>query len=341
MVKDEKGESIEGIIDQNAYDVGKLLIGSQAFERNQGEKSSQYILIRKYIQLHPDKTFVTLKDNFNIPFRDSLIKFAAYKYPRILYDYASASDRLGYAIRNVNDSFVKAIVKMANSGGSGQMYFPFLDNLIKHKQTFEEIDAVKGDDAKYYKLLVKTRMDFISRSLQVETILEIKALNVMLQKKAKEVFISEINGLHESPDAVRFKILQQLNAQELYYLIVFGEDELYTSSYVKGVYPLMMQKIGNRGDSLLVSVGFDRFKKFIKMAAGYNTLSNFLNTIPRNDLAQTLMKAFVNNLEKSTGLEDGVDVADSYASIEETLKPVASQMLANIKTNYERNLAEN
>ena len=38
-------------------------------------------------------------------------------------------------------------------------------------------------------------MDYISRSLQGETILEMKALNDMLQKKAKEVFISEINGL--------------------------------------------------------------------------------------------------------------------------------------------------
>ena len=38
----------------------------------------------------------------------------------------------------------------------------------------------------------------------------------------------------------------------------------------------MMQKIGNKGDSLLMSVSFDRFKKFIKMAAGYNTLSDFL-----------------------------------------------------------------
>src|SRR5206468_3263257 len=49
----------------------------------------------------------------------------------------------------------------------------------------------------------------------------------------------------------------------------------------------------------------------------------------------------VNNLEKSTGLEDGVDVADSYASISESIKPVATEMLHNIKLNYDRNLYEN
>jgi hypothetical protein len=155
------------------------------------------------------------------------------------------------------------------------------------------------------------------------------------------VFIKTINALHEQPDAVRFRILHQLTASELYYLVVSSESDVYTSSYVNGIYPIMMQKSGNRGDSLMMSVGFDRFKKFIKMAAGYNTLSNFLGTFPSQEDAQTLMTAFVNGLEKSGGLEDGVDVADSYASIAETSKPVAAEMLKNVRINYERNVAAN
>ncbi len=59
--------------------------------------------------------------------------------------------------------------------------------------------------------------------------------------------------------------------------MIAGERDMYTSSYVNGIYPLMMQKIANRGDSLLMSVSFDRFKKFIKIAAGYNTLSHFFH----------------------------------------------------------------
>jgi hypothetical protein len=120
---------------------------------------------------------------------------------------------------------------------------------------------------------------------------------------------------------------------------VAGEEDIYTSSFVKGVYPLAMSKIGNRGDSLLMSVNFDRFKKFIRIAAGYNTLSNFLGSFPDSKQARTLMTVFVSNLEKSEGLEDGVDVADSYASVVETIKPVADEMLNNIKLNYEKNVA--
>lgn len=339
MTVDEKGQTIAPVIDGNVYEIGKLLLASQAFDKNPGFQLAQYSLIRKYSQIHPDKIFATLKDNPNIPFRDSLITLAGYKYPRLLYDYAAANNRLGYAIRNIKDSFIRAISKMATSSGSGQLYFPFLDNLTKGKMTLEDIDAVKDDGVKYYKLLVKTRMDYVQRSLQGERILEMNSLNNWLEKKATDVFIRQINELHESPDAVRFKILQQLTPVELYYIVIAGETELYTSSYVKGVYPLMMQKSGNRGDSLLMSVAFDRFKKFIKMAAGYNTLSNFLSTFPDSRQAQSLMTAFVNNLEKSTGLEDGVDVADSYASIVESIKPVSEDMLSNVKINYDKNVA--
>jgi hypothetical protein len=120
--------------------------------------------------------------------------------------------------------------------------------------------------------------------------------------------------LHDDPDAVRFKILEPLTPQELYYLIVLGEDIIYTSSY-KGVYIRMMERMKiPAGDSLLMSVRFDRFKKFIKMAAGYNRLDHFLTTMPDSN-AQRLMIAFARGLDKTGGLEEAVDVADSYGSI--------------------------
>jgi hypothetical protein len=77
----------------------------------------------------------------------------------------------------------------------------------------------------------------------------------------------------------------------------------------------MMAKAPQKtGDSLLMQVKFDRFKKFIRMAASYNKLDVFLASMqPEN--AQLLMKAFVRGLEKTNNLEDAVDVADSYGSI--------------------------
>lgn len=334
MRLDKKGESVEPVVEKAVYEVAKLLVSSGAFEKNSGTKTAKFHLVYKNIQLNPDKTFLILKENADVPFRDSLIKIAAYKNPRQLYDYAAADNKLGFAIRAIDDPYIQVVSKMAKST-SGQLYFPFLDNILKGRQTLAEIDAVKSDHVKYYKLLVKTKLDYVQRQLEGEKITEMKALSAMVAKKAIENFIKPINELHDVANpAIRFKAIQTLSAQELYYVIIAGERDLYTSSYINGVYPAMMQKIGNRGDSLFMSVGFDHFKKFIKMAAGYNMLPEFLNSFPDKDAAKTLMTAFVNGLDKSEGLEDGVDVADSYASITETMKPVAEDMLENVKRNY-------
>ncbi len=336
MGLNKKGESIEPLIEGLAFEVGSLIVSSGSFEKNPGIRAARFHMVYKNIQLHPEKTFLILKENSDIPYRDSLIIIAGYLNPRRLYDYAAANNKLGYAIRAIDDPYVQTISKMSKSG-SGQLYFPFLHNILKGTQTIADIDAVKNDPVKYYKLLVKTKMAYVQAQLEGEKITESGALSDMLLAKAVENFIKPINELHEIENlSVRFRALDPLNAQELYYLVIAGERDLYTSSYLKGVYAQMMQKIGGRGDSLLLSVNFDHFKKFIKMAAGYATLPQFLASFPqKDDAVKTLMRAFVNGLDKSPGLEDGVDVADSYASISEILKPVADEMLANVKANHE------
>lgn len=338
---DRAGKSIANIINSLPYDAGYAVLKADIFGKNPGYKASRNILILKYCSLHPRATFLTLKDNPDFPFADSLVRTVAKKYPGQLYNYAQANNRLGAIIRNIKDDvFIRSVVRMANSR-SGQQYFPFLDNIVNGKMTIEEIDAVEQDSVQYYKLLVKTQMEYVKRTLNSDTAFAFKELTAKLEKKAKDVFVTTINGLHNETDAVRFRCIQALSAEELYYLAVLTDGLIYTSSYTNGVYPLMMKKINRKGDSLLMSLSFDHYRKFISQAAAYNTLGDFLSSFPNHTDADDLMRAFVGKLEKSDGLEDGVDVADSYASIVETMKPRAVEMLKNVQLNYKRNVSEN
>ncbi len=338
---DRNNKPLDSLVESLPYAVALPLVRSAAFDLNPSIKTCRQIIIRKYCELNPTQIFFTLRQYPDLPYADSLIKVAAYRYPMSLYDYASANNALSARIRKMEDPLISAIARMAVSGGSGQLYFPFLDNIIKGKVSQREVDAVKNDAEEYYKLLVRTRIDYVERAIAGDTTYGFKALADMLKKKATDAYINVINGLHDQPDAVRFRVLQSLNAQELYYLAVLSDGEIYTSSYVKGVYPLMMAKVNHRPDSLLKLVRFDKFRKFIKMAAGYNTLSDFLGAFPDHNDAQTLMTAFVNGLENGEGLEEGVDVADSYGSISETNKTVAEDMVTNIKINYRKNFNAN
>lgn len=341
MQLDIAGKSITDVIGSIPYDAGLTVLRADIFDKNPGFQGCQYYVFKKYCALYPEKILPRLSEDSNYPFTDSLIKVAAYRSPGQLYDYAAAGNRLGNAIRKVNDPLVSAVSRMATHT-SGRLYFPFLDNIVKGQMTFADVDAVKNDSIRYYKLLVKTHLDYVKRTLNRDTATGYVALNDMLQRKAEEVFVNTINGLHEVPNpAIRFRILQSLSAEELYYLAVYTDGIIYTSSFVAGVYPLMMSRCNQRGDSLLMRLNFDKYRKFIKMCAAYNTLGNFLSSFSNADDAKKIMQAFVSNLEKSKGLEDGVDVADSYASVAETNKNVADEMLVNVRYNFQRNLMQN
>ncbi|HET6994042.1 MAG TPA: hypothetical protein VFI06_03620 [Chitinophagaceae bacterium] len=341
VAKDRTGESIETIVNQLPYEAGAALMNAGIFDKNPGYQPARISLIYKYCILYPQQIFSILRENPEVPFAESLVRSVAQKNPQQLYDYAQANNKLGTIIRNIHDDvFISAVVRMAGSK-SGQQYFPFLDNIVKGKMTFEGVDSVMDDSLLYYRLLVSTQLDYTERMLNGDTAFAYKELMAKIQKRAREVFAVTINGLHEKPDEIRFKCIQPLTAEELYYIAVSTDGLIYTSSYTRGVYPLMMKKINGRADSLLISVHFDHYRKFISQAAAFNTLGEFLSSFPQPSDADNLMKAFVSKLEKADGLEDGVDVADSYASIAETLKPRAAEMLKNVQLNYKRNVAEN
>ncbi len=336
ILLDEKNKRIDAYTETLDYDIAFPILHSKTFDDNAGIKNALNNLVLKYCRLYPRRIYATLQQNPEVPFADSIIRAIAKKDPKQLYDFASGNDQLSQIIQNIhNDPFISSVAWMAQSR-SGQQYFPFLDEIVSGKITRAQIDSVKDDSLLYYRLLVKTQIDYVQRAQHGDTAFEFESLTYKLEKRAKESFVNIINGLHTEPAEVRFKSIQPLTAEELYYLAVLTDGTIYTSSFVKGVFPLMMQKINNRGDSLLMAVHFDKYRKLIKMAAGYNTLGDFLKTFPGND-ANLLMHAFVNKLERSAGYEEAVDVADSYASIAETEKPLADNILQYINENFSQN----
>ncbi len=333
LALDERKESIFPEIQKHSYDAGDILVNSVSFADNDGINDSKDFLVMKVCSDHPDRMMLVLSQHPDLSYADSLIVVAARKRPDDLYTYAAASNKLAERIANNPDSLVQLITRVSKMS-QGRMYFPFLDNLYAHKITFEDVDAALRDETRYYSLLVQTEIDYADRVRRRDTPLSMTALQTKLADKAKEVYVNVINGLHEEPDNIRFRKIDNLTPEELYYLAVMTEDEIYTSSYTHGVYPFIWKKMKDpRGDSLLMRVRFDHFRKWIKMAANYNTLDDFLKRMDKGN-AQVLMKAFVNGLERSATLEDAVDVADSYASISD--KAIHNLILTQVQYNLEQ-----
>lgn len=147
-------------------------------------------------------------------------------------------------------------------------------------------------------------------------------------------YVREMDDLHEEKDTVRFKCIDSLPPEALYFIMVYGQDEIYTSSFI-GCFKRMMQRMnGMSGDRFMEYIHYDHFRTFIRMCAGYNTLGDFLATIDE-DKKLKLMKDFISGLEKGkeNDLEDAVDVADAFGSIKDSTLSVF--LKRQVKENYE------
>jgi hypothetical protein len=317
MHADWDGNSVFEIVAENEPETGRILIDNYALKNNIGIAPARDIVVLKSCQRKPENVFAILNHYPDCIYADSLLIRAAYNNPEDLYTYAAASNALGKKIRAMQDPLVKIVAELAKKP-AGRMYFPFLDNLFTGKTTMADLEPfVVADSAEqYYKLLVKTRIEYVERMQHGDTPMAVQVLTNRLKSKGIELYINEINALHDiSNESIRFRKIDQLTPAELYYLAVLGEEEIYTSSFVNGVYPRILQRLRNpRSDSLFQLLHYDYYKKFLKLCASYNTLDNFLDKMDKST-AQNLMRSFVDGLDNTKTLEDAVDVANSYASI--------------------------
>lgn len=342
------GNSILPFIVGLPYEAGVIL--TDGFPKNIGYKESKNLLFIKYCHLHPDKILSLISPYVNEAFADSLVTVACKNNPEQLYNYANSTKSVeGKLIQRNEHPMVKSIVKLSKLDNA-LLYYPFLDNILNNRLSIDGIKKIIGDgdlgmdSIGYFKLLVKTEKEYYYRlGVLKDTPVAMfgeNGLRKMLQRKAIKHFITPINNLHEQNNlSIRMRALDPLSAEELYYVIVMGENDIYTSSY-KHSFARLLQRMGSkpRGDSLLLSVKMDYFKKFIKMAANFNQLDTFLKTMPANN-GSTLMKAFVANLDDGNNLEDAVDVADSYSSISDTL--LLQNILKNVASNEQKRINQN
>lgn len=349
MKAQAEGKSMVPIIQSTTYAIAK--INTEVFTDNPGYKESKDIIYIKFCALNPDKILQTIKPYADKPFADSLIAIACAANPVQLYSYAQSNTSAeGKLIHRNTNSLVKIVAQLSQTPNA-LFYFPFLDDILKGKQSMDSIKKYVGtndggyDSVGYFKLLVKTEVDYFKRMAPPMRDTPIamfgaNGLREVLRDKAIQHFITPINTLHDQNNlSIRMKAIEPLTPQELYYMMVMGENDIYTSSY-KHSFNRMLQLMGPKpsGDSLLLSVHFDYFRKFIKMAANFNKLDTFLRSMPP-DKSELVMKAFVARLDKTGNLEDAVDVADAYSSINDKklLKTILSYVIENEQNSIDEN----
>lgn len=267
-----------------------------------------------------------LSDFADEPFADDIIADAARIVPNEVFNYASSTNyKLRTAVRRSQDPLVQTIVLIADRSAVPLKAMPFLSDIYHKRKTIAEVDAITANPDLYFQNLVRLKVE--NDSLGGNTYTDELAYRALK-------YVREMDDLHESPDKVRFKCIDNMSPVALYFIMVYGQDEIYTSSFL-GTFNRMLERMKPMtGDQLLDTVHYEHFRTFIRMSAGYNTLSEFLATM-NEDKKTALMKDFIAGLDKGKDddLEDAVDVADAFGSIKDSA--LADFLNQQVKENYE------
>jgi hypothetical protein len=247
-----------------------------------------------------------------------LVKYA----PGEVKGYLYSQNPVSSSIRNSYNAWMITFVKIYNEVGMKSRAYSFLEDIFLKKKTISNADKI-GNDRNLY---IKTLIELIGRKQIIAKYTIEKELQELCLKQ-----IRDINDLHEEKDEKRFASVNSLSSNEIYTILVLGESEVYTSTFI-GLYKRMEAKIKNKSYySFMEELNWLKFRTFIKMCAGYNTFNLFLEKLT-NDEKNKLFRKFCEGLEGEYGnLENAVTVADTYGSLKDES---TKKQLEKLITNY-------
>ena len=285
------------------------------------------VAVYKRVSSSPEYILQFLENNSSFRFADSLLlAIAAYDPVKMNAYILKKRPALQNRIRNNRNIYFQQIVSLSGDRNAPEL-MPFMVQLAENRITPEEIIKNRADVKSYFQFLVNTLKEELNKPPGPSYIFH-KALRNGIKEKSFAFYVNQINELHSSADAIRFASVKDLRPEDLYYIITSSEDEMYTSSYL-GLYKRLMENFKNgSADSIFALVNYDNFRTFMRIAANYNTLTDFLNRMPLSKAAD-LIKLFISGIESdpNTGLEKAMDVADSFTGLDSAV--VISELIKN------------
>ncbi|MEO6539727.1 MAG: hypothetical protein ABIN74_02005 [Ferruginibacter sp.] len=293
----------------------------------------------KNLERNPENIMKFLANNINFSMRDSLIFIYGNTLPEKLVAYVSdaKNPELVKAVKENNNPLIQTLLAISTEKNY-KTYLPFAGQLTEKKITLAEIDALRAEPSKYFKRIVDIELANQQNKLAGKPVLYQAPTKQYLKEYAKMFFTDVVNSLHEEPtEKARYFVFDEMRPQDLYFVITTGETELYTSSYLYTYKKLMGMFEKEKYDALFDLVYYDQYRKFLSMAGRYNTLTGFLQQMPKQS-SINIVKRLTKGLEANDNvdLEELINVAETFPGIaaDKSLSELTAQEL---KSNYTRN----
>jgi hypothetical protein len=237
---------------------------------------------------------------------------------------------VNYILQYTQNSTVKKILEINQHIGYHSKSLLLLDDIINKRTDVKDAIAFSAEPEKLFAEMVK----ILSRPKYIGTY----SINREMRDFSLR-FIREINDKIASGGAQPFYSVDNFDASQLYFLMLYGRDEVFTSTFT-GLFFRFMQKLPNSdADTFLKNINNNQFRDFISLCANYGTLEEFLSKCTPQ-CKHDLLVAYISNLEnQKDDLSSVVLIAEAITNLCNT--EILSILQENIKTEYERVLKAN
>lgn len=264
----------------------------------------------KAAHLYPNEVLKVLEVYSKQPYAQKVVDEVAKVSPQAIKKYFNSKNLVNTFVLQSQDSVVNLISDMYNRYGNESKIFYFIDMIYHQESSPDVLNSVSRFPHAYLSALIKLKQkDHPIGDYDIERELSIKALEE----------VRKVNDLHDETDSTkRFAAVRNMGASELYTLIVYSPEEIFTSTF-NGFFERLTNSIKKEGMNayhLLENVNFNKFRTFIKLCAGYNALEKYLSLMTEDE-AVAVLKRFVSELNADDGdISEAVNVADTFGSLD-------------------------
>lgn len=277
-------------------------------------------------QKEPDELFKKIDSYKHKRFSLKILELCAINAPLSVKRYLyNNTHPVNYILQYSKNPVVKKILEINPQLGYHSKPLLLLDDIVKNGLSPQEAIAISNDPNRLFSAMAKiiSRTDYVgSYSINHE------------MRDYSLRFIREINDKIATGGTQPFYSVEGFGSAELYFLMLYGRDEVFTSTF-NGLFNRFMQKLPNNdGDDFLRSVNHNQFRDFISLCSNFGTIKEFLAKFSpqaKNDL----FLAYTSNLEKQQDNLSGIIlIAESVSNINDN--QLLTLLQSNIKSEYDR-----
>jgi len=254
-----------------------------------GDSITTFVGIREMLNT-PEYISSRLYQARYLPYKDTLLHFLANSAPEILTKKLAENDSLFTTLvkssRNITVQAVSQIKK--------DIYYdktlPFSLAILEKRITTEEIKKLTLVPQDYYKAFIEEMISLHTRAEPGRrSFLEQPVANLN-KTLAYQYFICEINMLHELPDKMRFQVIDNCSARELYFILTGGSGELYTSSFLYLYKKFIKESEAEGLEKFFTDIDYYQFDQFIATISGYGLVDDLVKHMEEEQVAGMLGK---------------------------------------------------